>query len=218
MNDQRPAADECVAQRVCEYSDYIPPPNPSGCARSEPYNHFGRRGRKEPEALAAASLKRLYVENMPYLVGGHSQHDSFCSTVALNAPGCSKYSVDLQKLMNSHLHVSKSIQSMTEKYEHMKGTFRKRLAFGKSGIHGFGIFAKHQHKAGDMDILFRVTRKFADFTHKNLTAQGLSTILFSDFFFFRMKIVAVGTDAKENINIEELKRAAEANKDNLTEW
>nr|GMC92318.1 histone-lysine N-methyltransferase ATX2-like [Ipomoea batatas]GMC95864.1 histone-lysine N-methyltransferase ATX2-like [Ipomoea batatas]GMD17535.1 histone-lysine N-methyltransferase ATX2-like [Ipomoea batatas] len=197
MNDQRPAADECVAQRVCEYSDYIPPPNPSGCARSEPYNHFGRRGRKEPEALAAASLKRLYVENMPYLVGGHSQHDSFCSTVALNAPGCSKYSVDLQKLMNSHLHVSKSIQSMTEKYEHMKGTFRKRLAFGKSGIHGFGIFAKHQHKAGDM---------------------GLSTILFSDFFFFRMKIVAVGTDAKENINIEELKRAAEANKDNLTEW
>lgn len=98
---------------------------------TEPYNHFGRRGRKEPEALAAASLKRLYVENRPYLVGGHSQHDSFCSTVSSNAPGCSKYSVDLQKLKNSHLHVSKSILSMTEKYEHMKGTFRKRLAFGK---------------------------------------------------------------------------------------
>lgn len=30
-----------------------------------------------------------------------------------------------------------------------------------------------------------------------------------------MKIVAVGTDAKGNINIEELKKAAEANKDNL---
>ena len=29
----------------------------------EPYSHFGRRGRKEPEALAAASLKRLFVEN-----------------------------------------------------------------------------------------------------------------------------------------------------------
>ncbi|XP_031112629.1 histone-lysine N-methyltransferase ATX2-like isoform X1 [Ipomoea triloba] len=152
LSNERPAVDECVAQKVCEYSDYIPPPNPSGCARSEPYNHFGRRGRKEPEALAAASLKRLYVENRPYLVGGHSQHDSFCSTVSSNAPGCSKYSVDLQKLKNSHLHVSKSIQSMSEKYEHMKGTFRKRLAFGKSGIHGFGIFAKHQHKAGDMVI------------------------------------------------------------------
>lgn len=31
-----------------------------------------------------------------------------------------------------------------------------------------------------------------------------------------MKIVAVGTDAKGNINIEELKKAAESNKDNLS--
>jgi glycine dehydrogenase len=31
-----------------------------------------------------------------------------------------------------------------------------------------------------------------------------------------MKIVAVGTDAKGNINIEELRKAAEANKDNLS--
>lgn len=30
-----------------------------------------------------------------------------------------------------------------------------------------------------------------------------------------MKIVSVGTDAKGNINIEELRKAAEANKDNL---
>ncbi|GJR07958.1 hypothetical protein Tco_0790610, partial [Tanacetum coccineum] len=34
------------------------------------------RGRKEPEALAAASLKRVYVENRPYLVGGFCQHDT----------------------------------------------------------------------------------------------------------------------------------------------
>jgi len=31
-----------------------------------------------------------------------------------------------------------------------------------------------------------------------------------------MKIVAVGTDSKGNINIEELRKAAEANKDNLS--
>lgn len=31
-----------------------------------------------------------------------------------------------------------------------------------------------------------------------------------------MKIVSVGTDAKGNINIEELKKAAEANRDNLS--
>ena len=31
-----------------------------------------------------------------------------------------------------------------------------------------------------------------------------------------MKIVTIGTDAKGNINIKELKKAAEANKDNLS--
>lgn len=31
-----------------------------------------------------------------------------------------------------------------------------------------------------------------------------------------MKIVVVGTDSKGNINIEELKKAAEANRDNLS--
>lgn len=31
-----------------------------------------------------------------------------------------------------------------------------------------------------------------------------------------MKIVAVGTDAKGNINIEELRKAAESNRDNLS--
>lgn len=31
-----------------------------------------------------------------------------------------------------------------------------------------------------------------------------------------MKIVSVGTDAKGNINIEELRNAAEANRDNLS--
>jgi glycine dehydrogenase len=30
-----------------------------------------------------------------------------------------------------------------------------------------------------------------------------------------MKIVAVGTESKGNINIEELRKAAEANKDNM---
>jgi SET domain-containing protein len=41
---------------------------------------------------------------------------------------------------------------MAEKYTFMKETYRKRLAFGKSGIHGFGIFAKLPHRAGDMVI------------------------------------------------------------------
>lgn len=80
---------------------------------SEPYDYFGRRGRKEPEALAAASLKRVYVENRPYLVGGFCQHDTVAN-------------------INKNLMLdAESIVSMSEKYIYMRKTFRKRLAFGK---------------------------------------------------------------------------------------
>lgn len=34
VSNERPAVDEWVAQKACEHSDYTPPPNPSGCARS----------------------------------------------------------------------------------------------------------------------------------------------------------------------------------------
>uniref|UniRef100_A0A175YHQ5 Histone-lysine N-methyltransferase n=1 Tax=Daucus carota subsp. sativus TaxID=79200 RepID=A0A175YHQ5_DAUCS len=133
-SNQRTVVNIRIGENARQQSDYIPTPNPSGCARTEPYNYLGRRGRKEPEACGTVSLKRLYVENRPYLVGGFSQHKS------------------LTKVVSSQCVTSKSIFSMAEKYSYMKKTFRKRLAFGKSGIHGYGIFAKQQHFAGDMVI------------------------------------------------------------------
>lgn len=44
--------------------------NPHGCARAAPFNHAARRGQRAPEALAAAEAKRLFVESLPYTVGG----------------------------------------------------------------------------------------------------------------------------------------------------
>uniref|UniRef100_A0A1J3GP59 Histone-lysine N-methyltransferase ATX2 n=1 Tax=Noccaea caerulescens TaxID=107243 RepID=A0A1J3GP59_NOCCA len=120
-------------------SEYLPPCNLSGCARTEPYNRFARRGRKEPEALAAASSKRLYVENQPYVIGGYSRHE-FSSYQRIHGSKMSQ------------MNTPSNILSMAEKYRYMKETYRKRLAFGKSGIHGFGIFTKLPHKAGDMVI------------------------------------------------------------------
>ncbi|KAG5231903.1 histone-lysine N-methyltransferase [Salix suchowensis] len=150
--NERVVTDERVSRIPRRCSDYIPPCTPSGCARTEPYNYFGRRGRKEPEVLAAASLKRLFVENQPYLVGGYSQHESSGCTLASNGLVNSGFSSSLQRLRASQLDAPSNILSMAEKYQHMRQTFRKRLAFGKSGIHGFGIFAKHPHRAGDMVI------------------------------------------------------------------
>jgi hypothetical protein len=47
--------------------------NASGCARTEPYDAVTRRGRREPEALAAGLVKRLFVENLPVMVRGCCQ-------------------------------------------------------------------------------------------------------------------------------------------------
>ncbi|KAK8510354.1 hypothetical protein V6N12_011725 [Hibiscus sabdariffa] len=181
-NDRVEASDERVGKIVRQCSDYTPPLNPSGCARTEPYSHFGRRGRKEPEALAAASIKRLFVENQPYLVGGFCQHAMSGTTVPNNRVNGIKFSFSLNKLKVPQLDAPNNILSVAEKYDHMRHTIRKRLAFGiwnyfiwakgvvqvgqffefhirysvlgrwKSGIHGFGIFAKHPHRAGDMVI------------------------------------------------------------------
>lgn len=99
----------------------------------EPYNYFGRRGRKEPEALAAASLKRLFVENQPYLVSGHTQH----GFGTFNGVVGSKFCSSLLRLKISQLDPPNNILSMAEKYKYMRGTFRKRLAFGKD--HNFSM-------------------------------------------------------------------------------
>lgn len=115
----------CVAIFICHtyFLDY------DLCFHScvEPYNYFGRRGRKEPEALAAASLKRLFVENQPYLVSGHTQHGFGTFNGVVGSKFCSK----LLRLKISQLDPPNNILSMAEKYKYMRETFRKRLAFGK---------------------------------------------------------------------------------------
>lgn len=95
-------------------------------------------------------MKRLFVENQPYLVGGYSQH--LLAGLPSNGVAVNKYSSRLHQLRFHQVDTSDSVSSMAEKYKFMRQTFRKRLAFGKSGIHGFGIFTKQPHRAGDMVI------------------------------------------------------------------
>ncbi|GKU87587.1 hypothetical protein SLEP1_g1963 [Rubroshorea leprosula] len=151
-SNERKSVDKWIGGKLHQCSDYSPPINPSGCARMEPYNHLGRRGRKEPEALAAASLKRLFVENQPYLVGGYCQRGVPGSILPYGRVSGLKISSSLHRLKTSQPDSVDNILSVADKYKYMRETFRKRLAFGKSGIHGFGIFAKHPHRAGDMVI------------------------------------------------------------------
>lgn len=84
-----------------------------------------RRGQKQPEVLAAASAKRLYVENRPYLVTGSRQNGASGRIPCIESMhGSSDVPVQQDSLANN-------ISSMAEKYMHMKQTFRKRLVFGE---------------------------------------------------------------------------------------
>ncbi|TVU10902.1 hypothetical protein EJB05_44457 [Eragrostis curvula] len=119
--------------------------SPSGCARTEPYDFHRRRGQKQPQVMATASLKRLYVENRPHIVSGCCQ----------SRVGNHTYSEPIQpvgSLDTVQQDTFGNVSSMVEKYTSMKATFKKRLTFGKSRIHGYGVFAKFAHKAGDMMI------------------------------------------------------------------
>ncbi|CAL9064221.1 histone-lysine N-methyltransferase TRX1-like [Musa acuminata AAA Group] len=150
-SNERPPADDSLRLPTQLGSSYVPASNPSGCARSEPYNFSGRRGQKQPQILGAASQKRLFVENKPYLVTGFRQNGSACG-LSGNISAQAQCTLDDLKLGASQFEKHVSVCSMAEKYRNMKATFRRRLAFGKSKIHGFGVFAKLAHKAGDMVI------------------------------------------------------------------
>nr|ACR35362.1 unknown [Zea mays] len=116
----------------------------SGCARTEPYNLHRRRGQKQPQVVATASLKRLYVENRPHIVSG------YCQNRVGNTCGESIQPFGLSDAVQQE--AIGNVSSMVEKYTIVKATFRKRLTFGKSKIHGYGVFAKVAHKAGDMMV------------------------------------------------------------------
>ena len=91
---------------------------------SEPYNFHRRRGQQQPQVTATASVKRLYVENMPYIVSGYCQNKVGCDT------SCEPIQ-SVALLDAASQEASVNVSSMAEKYKSMKATFRKRLAFGE---------------------------------------------------------------------------------------
>ncbi|KAG6544106.1 hypothetical protein Mapa_014523 [Marchantia paleacea] len=156
----KPQSQQHVAAARIVQTD-CPQPSSSGCARGEPYNSALRRGHREPEALAAALRKRSFVQNMPYIVTGcmrsppdrdskgfggslwsfHWKQSRISNAVSTEGPQ-----------NEDEIDNGKTVLSMSERFRHMKSTMHQRLTFGKSAIHGWGVFTKRAHCAGDMVI------------------------------------------------------------------
>lgn len=96
------------------------------------------RGSNEPEA-PGAQLKLLYLENVPHFPGGSRPHMPLWNKTSSNELSVSKYA-ELQDLRLSQLQPSGEILSVAHKYNFMRDTFRKRLAFGKLSAESFAFF------------------------------------------------------------------------------
>jgi hypothetical protein len=91
----------------------------------EPYNFHRIRGQQQPQVTATASVKRLYVENMPYIVSGYCQNKIGCDTSCEPIQAVGSLDAASQEAVVN-------VSSMVGKYKSMKATFRRRLAFGES--------------------------------------------------------------------------------------
>ncbi|GAQ91137.1 histone-lysine N-methyltransferase [Klebsormidium nitens] len=176
--------------------DYVPPANPSGCARTEPFDPAARRGQRAPEAVATALAKRLFVRQVPYEITGRRHADR------RPAPGAGS-SKTLQTLDRRKAHAGPRAglaaagdaleagpgllgdgpKSATERYIMMKTTQGQRLAFGKSAIHGWGVFAKQRHAQASFVTEYAgevVRQAVADAREKNLynSIVGAGTYMF----------------------------------------
>ncbi|KAF3517404.1 hypothetical protein DY000_02061945 [Brassica cretica] len=124
-----------------------------------------------------SNTKKVDLEAIPHRLKGPSHHslgaienlNSFKASFSFRAP-----------FMFIEADTS-GFTSFKERLKHLQKTENLRVCFGKSGIHGWGLFARRSIQEGEMIIEYRgvkVRRSVADLREANYRAQGKDCYLF----------------------------------------
>ena len=128
------------------------PQHKPGCIRGVPFNHACRRGQREPDAIAAALAKRLFVAKTPYMISGPRHHARHQLPPAHRHASEAPFLVDEASLGQTSVGSGRpqnAARTQTQRFKEMQQTVGHRLTCGKSAIHGLGAFTKQPHLAGD---------------------------------------------------------------------